>query len=728
MSTEQVAGKKGQVQKLMRRNSQRAGEDKPVEDMPGRRTRGGKSFDQAATNKVNTATIAHPAEDLNQLHHELSLNSVEQQMREREYLRDEYVKQSLSLEVPNIFGFTSMFQKQGGSNEEESSNVGATTSKNRESTFQEGLSEENKNEEAERLEETQYLVYSAAGHQAKQAMWNNDKDIPWAKALANPELCEKVKQALQCEYDSLTVTHKVLRRLLPGDAEYEIAVRDACKARAILGIKRCGRTKVRIVLRGDLQDTDLVDPANFNYYARVVSLTSVRAALGAFNASEECMAFIDISTAFLQTDRYDESVVKYVKLKDPLGSGETFYFRQLGSLYGERSAPALWERTISTWIVEQGFVQGKNDPCCFYHPLRIFRLTLYVDDLKLISTKANILWLHNLLVKRFETRELVWIEPGVTEDYLGMEISMDCHRNVFVSMQEYSLKLVKYMETEMTQSVSFTTPAPFADNNNEIDETLLDRNQTAQFQKALGCIGWLVSCIRLDLAYTYSRIAQDMSQPNKSSWVRLIHAIKYIKGTSTLAGFIPCKAKGEKPIWTCFCDSDQSSDRSARNQGKCRYGSIVTVHGFPVHYKTQTTSVAMAQPSMGTDGNVCTSSTEAEIYGCSNAATHAMHVSYIAEELGYDFPKPFVMLMDNAAAEVFCNNTASYTRLKHIDLRQQWVALIRNSGIMVPKHIDTKLNLADMFTKGLTGITLQEMTGKVLTKMLPLLNNDDEGL
>ena len=83
------------------------------------------------------------------------------------------------------------------------------------------------------------------------------------------------------------------------------------------------------------------------------------------------------------------------------------------------------------------------------------------------------------------------------------------------------------------------------------------------------------------------------------------------------------------------------------------------------------------------------------------------------------------MLMDNAAAEVFCNNTASYTRLKHIDLRQQWVALIRNSGIMVPKHIDTKLNLADMFTKGLTGITLQEMTGKVLTKMLPFLNKDD---
>jgi hypothetical protein len=91
-----------------------------------------------------------------------------------------------------------------------------------------------------------------------------------------------------------------------------------------------------------------------------------------------------------------------------------------------------------------------------------------------------------------------------------------------------------------------------------------------------------------------------------------------------------------------------------------------------------------------------------------------MHVSYIAEELGHDFPKPFVMWMDNAAAEVFCNNTASYTRLKHIDLRQQWVALIRNAGVMVPQHIDTSLNLADMFTKGLVDGTYTTSSSFVL--------------
>jgi hypothetical protein len=210
-----------------------------------------------------------------------------------------------------------------------------------------------------------------------------------------------------------------------------------------------------------------------------------------------------------------------------------------------------------------------------------------------------------------------------------------------------------------------------------------------------------------------------MSNPTQSSWNHLIHAIKYLKGSYTMAGFIPKKSSGETLDWVCYCDSDQASDRSVRNQGKCRYGSVVTISGFPIHYKTQTTSVAMAQPDLGMDGNVCTSSTEAEIYGTSNATQHIMHISYICEELGYEFPKPFILHMDNAAAEVFCNNTASYTRLKHIDVRQQWVTTIRNADIMVPKHVNTKNNLSDMFTKGLSGGLFQDMRGKMLIVMKP---------
>jgi hypothetical protein len=76
---------------------ERAGVDKPVEDRSGRRTRGGKYFDQTSTSKVITATTDPTAGHFNPAHHDSVLNSVEYQMRERDFLRDEYVKQSLSL-------------------------------------------------------------------------------------------------------------------------------------------------------------------------------------------------------------------------------------------------------------------------------------------------------------------------------------------------------------------------------------------------------------------------------------------------------------------------------------------------------------------------------------------------------------------------------------------------------------------------------------------------------
>ena len=64
--------------------------------------------------------------------------------------------------------------------------------------------------------------------------------------------------------------------------------------------------------------------------------------------------------------------------------------------------------------------------------------------------------------------------------------------------------------------------------------------------------------------------------------------------------------------------------------------------------------------------------------------------------------------------------------------RQRWVAEIRNSNIMVPQHINTKCNLADMFTKGLSGSLFQNMRGKLLTELwlsailMCILQDDEE--
>ena len=94
------------------------------------------------------------------------------------------------------------------------------------------------------------------------------------------------------------------------------------------------------------------------------------------------IAIIDVSTAFLQSTKYPEGKVKYVKFNN-LITGETMYFKQFGPLYGEKSAPMEWEDTIAPFIESLGFTRAKNDACIFFHKDTGMIVLLYVDDLTL---------------------------------------------------------------------------------------------------------------------------------------------------------------------------------------------------------------------------------------------------------------------------------------------------------------------------------------------------------
>jgi len=73
--------------------------------------------------------------------------------------------------------------------------------------------------------------------------------------------------------------------------------------------------------------------------------------------------------------------------------------------------------------------------------------------------------------------------------------------------------------------------------------------------------------------------------------------------------------------------------------------------------------------------------------------------------------------MDNTTAEVFSNNTAFKSKLKHIDVRQEWVRVLRDKNIVIPKHVPTLDNLADLFTKILPEVTFVGLRDRM---MIPL--------
>ena len=165
--------------------------------------------------------------------------------------------------------------------------------------------------------------------------------------------------------------------------------------------------------------------------------------------------------------------------------------------------------------------------------------------------------------------------------------------------------------------------------------------------------------------------------------------------------------------WQFYSDSDFAGNSEEQNKRRSQNGFIATLNGAPVLWGSKVSSVVCAHPDIG-EAHADISSGATEVYAAGNATFEFLHLSYTADEMGIDFPKPIMMHVDNKAAIAFSNNTAFKTRLKHIDVRQEWVQTLRNKSIIETKHVKSEENLADLFRKILDEATFTRLRDRIM--------------
>ena len=280
-----------------------------------------------------------------------------------------------------------------------------------------------------------------------------------------------------------------------------------------------------------------------------------------------------------------------------------------------------------------------------------------------------------------------------------MEISID-DDYIYLSMAKYISTTLKMLEfddlkekpTPITQEIHASEP--------------LDYKLRKKFMTAVGCLGWLVNTGRPDVAFAHSRIAQHMANPTASAMNAVKHVFGYLKGAKDFTLRAPLYTEksltlrpDSKPTtWEFYCDSDFGGNHEEQNKRRNQNGYIASQNDAPVDWASKVSSVAFAHPDIG-EAHADISSGAAEIYAAANATYNILALSYSTDEMGISFPKPIELQMDNSTAEVFVNDTAYKTKLKHIDVRQKWVQTLRDKSILRPIHVDTKDNSADLFTK-----------------------------
>ncbi|CAI7931699.1 unnamed protein product, partial [Closterium sp. NIES-54] len=436
--------------------------------------------------------------------------------------------------------------------------------------------------------------------------------------------------------------------------------------------------KVRYVARGFSQRQG-VD--YFQNFSPTLKMTTLRVLLHVSAQGYYELHSLDFSTAFLQGSLHEE-----IWLRRPPGFTGSFPAGTLWSLRrpvsGLGQAPREWHNTLRTTLAALGFAPSTADPSRFLRTdtlLPHFYVLVYVDNLAFSTADTDALTLVKFeLQKRHTCTDL-----GELRSYLGLQITRDRSRRTITLTQSY---MVHQVLQRFGFQFSSPQPTPLSTGHSLLappsDESV---EPSGPYPELVGCLMYLMTCTRPDLAYPLSLLARYVApgMHRKVHWDAAKRVLRYLCSTSgmglVLGGCgLVVLAGHEDASWVYNSATQRSSQGYTFSLG---FGSISW-------RSTRSSSVL-----------IC--SCEAEIYAGAMAAQELRWLTYLLNDLGEQPRSPLVLYIDNKAMIALCHEHILEQRSKHIALRYFLARELQQRGHLRLAYVDTRANTADIFTKAL---------------------------
>ncbi|CAI7802901.1 unnamed protein product [Closterium sp. NIES-53] len=367
----------------------------------------------------------------------------------------------------------------------------------------------------------------------------------------------------------------------------------------------------------------------FQIFSPTPKMTTLRVLLHVAAQRDYKLHSLDFSTAFLQGSLHEE-----IWLRRPPGFTRSFPAGTQWSLrrpvYGLRQAPREWHDTLRTTLAALGFAPSSADPSLFLRTattLSPFYVLVYVDDLVFAAADIEALALMKTELQERHT----CTKRGELHSYLGLQITRDRARRTITLTQSHMVH----------QSVEPSGPYP----------------------ELVGCLMYLMTCTRPDLAYPLSLLARYVA-PGRHQ---------------------------------------KATHRSSQ-------GYTFSLGSGPVLWRSTRSS------------SVLSSTCEGEIYAGAMAAQELRWLTYLLIDLGERPRSPPVLYVDNKAMLALCHEQRLEHITKHIALRYFLACELQQRCQLRLSYMASRANTADVFTKAVVfGDHQRFSTGLGLVPTLPHL-------
>jgi hypothetical protein len=571
--------------------------------------------------------------------------------------------------------------------------------------------------EAQRLKEmknSNHYVYLA---------YTTDLPNNYNEAMKRQD-AEKWQEAMKVEMNNLN-ENKVFKLVTREQAQ--VNNKKVLKSRWVLTIKQrddgtIDKYKARFVACGYDQEIG----KDFNEtFAPVGKYKALRMILALACEMDYELTQMDVVSAFLNANLQEE-----VYIEQPEGftkeQDKDKVWLLAKAIYGIKQAPYEWNNEFNRYLLSIGFKRLKTDLCVYSRLSKsgfIIILFVFVDDiLSAYHSQDKEEWdlYKNELTRRYKMKELGEVRwllgMRVTRDRKKKELTLDQQQYITKKVDEYQLDKSKYCPTPEDKGLILSeTTAEEKEKHGDVMKSL-------PYRGIVGSLLYASLATRPDICHAVHEISKYGTDPSMKHMAAAKRVLKYLNSTNNerclsyrgVSDVVCVKNDDGKDVYVpvidirAYCDADWAGDKKDR---KSTTGWLVKINRNTVSWCTKKQS------------STALSSAEAEYMAIASVAQEVIWMKQFLCEL-FNLPSKHIInttdiYSDNTSAITISKNDIHHERTKHIDIKYHFIREGQKNNKFHIKWLPTKLQIADIFTKGVYGAQFNLLSNSVLFATLP---------
>jgi hypothetical protein len=439
------------------------------------------------------------------------------------------------------------------------------------------------------------------------------------------------------------------------------------------------RNKARLVAKGYSQ----VEGLDFDEtYAPVARLESIRILLAYATYHGFKLYQMDVKSAFLN------GPIKEVEQPPVFEDSEypNHVYKLSKALYGLKQAPRAWYESLRDFLITNGFKVGKANPTLFTKTVAndLFVCQIYFDDIIFGSTnKSTCEEFSRIMVQKFEMSMM-----GELRYFLGFQVKQ-LQKGTFISQTKYIQNILN--KFGMKDAKPIKTPM---ETNGHLD---LDTGGKSVDQKVywsmIGSLLYLCAS-RPDIMFSVWMCARFQADPKEVHLRAMKRIMRYLVYTPKFGLWYP---KVSTFDLIRYSDTDWAG---------CKIDRKSTSRTCQFLGRSLVSWASKKQNS------VDLSTAEAEYIVVGHCCVQLLWMRQTLRDYGYKLSK-VPLLCDNESAIRMAENPVEHSHTKHIDIRYHFLRDHQQRGDIEIAYVNTKDQLADIFTKPLDEKTFSELRNEL---------------